>query len=578
MRPRDALLAACAVLVPLVALAWYATTSGDAPDVEPARVGELASEAARAAAAPVALEVNVKTPAGAAQPVVEAARVAYSADNPLARGAIVLGALSARDGSPVLARSVHLDVWREQALVAGLDNETAGLYRAGPFEPGTYRVEVSSERFDALEFELVVPDDATTLVRDLVLTEPLVLVVHAETTAGEPLASALMRMPAFDYSYFLDVVPTTAPIELGAAISNAGVHVPEASAGKFTRDLRALDGSDVVGTLRVRALPVYVHLTWARTVLASVRADENAHEVTLVLDPVALAQRFGTLRMRVVDEESGLALPGVRVDVRQPLTTRVSTGTTDVNGVCLLTGVSPEKVVLELRSDDHCPWSRELEVAAASVTDAGIVALARRVTLDVRVVDAGGNPVAHELEVIELAELLEDHRAMQLTKIPVEVGLDVAHVPNLDRKRYVVRSPEQVIRRVATVPSAGHSIAVQLSDGSAAYGGENPFGNTRCVTPTIVDLATLERREIVLTARRASACTVQLGFEADPYTTVRIATAEGIVVGELFASGDSAFAVALLPGEYKLRVGGRERTPVERTLHVVEGPNTFQIP
>lgn len=181
MRSRHAVFVACAVLVAIVALAWFAASGADTHEGELARDVDVVHDAATTRETHVELEASVKAPVEAAKPVVEAARVAYSADSPLARGAIVLGALSARDGSPVLARSVHLDFWREKAHVAGLDNETMGVYRAGPFAPGTYRVKVSSERFDALEFQLVVPDDATTLVRDLVLTEPFVLVVHAQT-------------------------------------------------------------------------------------------------------------------------------------------------------------------------------------------------------------------------------------------------------------------------------------------------------------------------------------------------------------------------------------------------------------
>jgi hypothetical protein len=570
MHPRHAVLVACAVLVATLAVAWYATSDANTDEVELARETESARAASTANAAPVELEASAKALIETARPVVETARVPYSADNLLARGAIVLGALSARDGSPVLARSVHLDFWREKTLAAALDNETAGIYRAGPLEPGTYRVAVSSERFDAQEFELVVPDDATTLVRDLVMTEPLVLVVRAQTPAGDPLATALMRMPEFDYSYFLDVVATAGPVELDSKVFAVDVRGQDPSAGTFKRDLRALDGSDMVGTLRVRALPVFVHLTWAGTVLTSVRADENMHEVPLVLDPRALAARLASVRVRVIDAESGLAVAGADVRANPRQTKLAMRGVTDANGVCVIANISPELVAFEIKNSAYAPWSSELDVATGGLADLGTVQLMRLGELRVRVVDRAGKPVEHQLEAVDLADIGKNRKSVSFDSS--EAG--TAHALLLPKRRYVVRSRESAFRSVFSGMGDG-ARAVSSNDGTSK------FDLTLQVVPTLVELDVNGGREVTLTAVTTSVCTFTLGFERAVAVAIQITTVDGVPVHEPFSGPNQSFTVALPPGEYHIKAttAGENGETIERAFSVAAtGVNDVRVP
>lgn len=570
MRDRNLLLAACAALLAIAGVLWFASSDPAARSSDDATAAQSASAATTANETPAELEVSANVVVESARPVVETARVAYSADNPLARGAIVLGALAARDGSPVLARSVHLDFWREKTLAAALDNETAGVYRAGPLEPGTYRVAVKSERFDAQEFELVVSDDATTIVRDLVLMEPLVLLVRAQTPAGDPLATALMRMPEFDYSYFLDVVATAGPVELDSQVVAVDVRGNEPSAGTFKRDLRALDGSDMVGTLRVRALPVFVHLTWAGTVLTSVRADENVHEVRLVVDPRKIAERLASVRVRVIDAETGLAVAGADVRANPRQTKLAMRGVTDVNGVCVLANISPELVVFEIKSSAHEPWSHEFDVASGGLTDLGTVHLTRFVELRVRVFDHAGRPVGHQLEAVELADIGKNRKSVSFDSS--EAG--TAHALLLPKRQYVVRSREFAFLPVmGSVESSGERPRVV-----SFHDGKRTFDSTLRVVPTLVELDVNGGPEVTLTAVTTSSCTLTLGFERAVDVALQITTVDGIPVHEHFTEAGQSFTVPLPPGEYRIKASTAGET-VERAFSVdAAGVNEVRLP
>lgn len=386
-------LAAVAVLEAVV-IVWL-LLAGDDPKL-PAKTP--AAPAADAGASDEPPPSSAAAPA-AGDPAPEEA--ADAAGGP-ALGTVLYGRVLADDGSP--ATGGWISLVDADGKTSSIRPDEEGRFAQPGIAAGSYEVRARFAEYEPLETELVVPPDTATLRRDFTLARAVVLAIRFVTPEGEPLAprlqEALKERPRalFAVTRGLTAVATREPPGPRLGPTLLAAHTRSA-AGEY-RPVRAFgpagkDDDGRSGTLTVRgSLPVYVSACLRSEVLATVTVTEAAESLDLVVDPARIADSLAGVTFRLACDGDASLVEKIRCD----LSDRQSGGMTPIErdgDRVTIRGAVPGRLQLTVGAGAELEsYRRNVDLPPGEIVDLGTIHLTRRVTLEGRIVDAQGKPVA----------------------------------------------------------------------------------------------------------------------------------------------------------------------------------------
>jgi len=369
-------------------LVWFvgADESVARSRAEPERVAATESAATRDDLARVAATNDARTSAP-----LETAPAPVDADF----GALVVGRVVDTAGAPVQRATVEMK--RSEPAggerVEPLYASTSGAWSAIDVVPADHELRVSAPGFVTAAETLHVASGATC-VHETVLVRALSLPLRIEDTTGVLLD--FNSGPLGIESHIGVAVTRERPTD---ALPRNGRQSGHPCASLVLRDIFGSTelppdlGERYCGLLVMNEVPpLWATLAYGDVIVESRQIVGDEHELVFVVDPEALRAGHGSVRVRVVDAQSGEPLTsGIVLDSPQggPSIEPQLDGDTLV-----FSDLKPGSLDLMCELPEYEYLEREVAIRPRTETDLGTIALGRRATFEVRLVDESGAPVA----------------------------------------------------------------------------------------------------------------------------------------------------------------------------------------
>ena len=275
------------------------------------------------------------------------------------------------------------------------DAKREGTYALRELDFGTYWVTASADGYVDSEERVELRADRPVVVKDFTLKKAVELRIRVTTPDGRNLLDVLKETGAPRGARLLFPVATR---EMpGSRFEEvAGSLNDRLGVGRFEdhgpRVERAAPGS--LGVLLLDCdLPVCVSLVHHQAVLQTKRVVTSADEVTFVVSPEDLLANLATLRIRVIDAESRLAIARARVTLGGGACFDPGVAT-DPEGIATIERREPGRFDLKVTADGYELFRSPVAALPGELTDLGTVALEKEATVEGRVLDLEDHPVA----------------------------------------------------------------------------------------------------------------------------------------------------------------------------------------
>ncbi len=274
------------------------------------------------------------------------------------------------------------------------DTSQEGEYALHGLALGTHWVTARADGYRTEERTIDLRPDRASVRLDFTLQKSLELRVRVLTPEGTNLLEVLEEKGAPPAARFLLPIATREPLaeRSEGAVGDFG---GELGVGHFQDHDPRADAlpADCMGVLLVDCeLPVWVSLVHDHVVLQTQRIEPGQDEVTFVLSPEELLAGLASIRLRVLDAETGV--PMQRARVMLPGGTHFDPGvTTDWLGFATIHGHGAGRFELRVRAKRYAESCIQVDALAGGITDLGTVALQPEVTVTGRVLDADAHPL-----------------------------------------------------------------------------------------------------------------------------------------------------------------------------------------
>jgi hypothetical protein len=392
--------AGLAVLIAcLLALcAWFLVHTGTSTRNNPAasQKGEV-DGSAREVQVPdevrVALEIPEQTLSAGIEP-------SDPADPELAEVArpqtLVYGSLVDSSGAPIQgAQFAEVSLVDHTGRRRSADARQEGAFALSELDFGTYWVTANADGYRSLDESFELRPDLPRMRKDFTLQESVELRVKVETPQGKNLFDVLKQTAAPAAVRLL--VPVATREVPGKRIDEViGDSSHQFGVGRFQNCGPRADklAPDCMGVLSLDCdLPVYVSLLFHNVVLQTKRVTSGADDVVFVLSPADLIADLATVRVRVVDGESGLPIEHAMVTLRGGTFSNIGEAT-DARGVATIERREPGLFEMQIAALGHARFHGSIDASPGEITDLGTVVLAEEVKVEGRVVDLEGHALA----------------------------------------------------------------------------------------------------------------------------------------------------------------------------------------
>ncbi len=305
--------------------------------------------------------------------------------------AVLFGRVIDGEGEPVAARlTLHSGKDRLVSLTA----DGKGHYAIPGLAPGSYELTASATDQRPASVPVEVPSGVDRMRRDVVMESSWRLVVRFVTPEGKPFHEVLGELRE------------AGEIQWGVQVEAlATVDAPPASFPASTRSSspfgigrwRAANGpfggaslpSDCAGLIELEERqPLHVSAVLRDFVLATAQVEAGQENVTLTVTPELLLSKLGTVRLRVVDADTGAPVPGARVDLSDAQTSSMGKEV-ESDGSIVLTNRRPGKLEITIRDGERFASQWELDLEPGADVDLGDLVIGATVPL---VVEFEGPP------------------------------------------------------------------------------------------------------------------------------------------------------------------------------------------
>ncbi|MEM1447922.1 MAG: sigma-70 family RNA polymerase sigma factor [Planctomycetota bacterium] len=299
-------------------------------------------------------------------------------------GVIGHGRITDEAGEPLKRARVQLVASPLESTYAYSDE--GGGWSAMELAPGEYEMTVSSPGSLTLRERVTVPEGSAWR-RDVTLARAMTLPVRFETANGEAVRPELGA-----HENFLGVAATTAPPP--ATMDVGGRIMIRSECGRFnSRSERStpadLDARYHGELLLTAAPPLHVSLVYRNTVLETRVLSGGEEELVFEIPP--LAELGGSVRVRVVDRETGAPITE-GVGLGHPSGGVIVRSRIDGDAV-VFENVPPGEMEVDRRYGEFEALQHGVEVLPGQEVDLGTIAIGRAEAFRVRTVDEEGNPV-----------------------------------------------------------------------------------------------------------------------------------------------------------------------------------------
>ncbi|MEM9380991.1 MAG: carboxypeptidase-like regulatory domain-containing protein [Planctomycetota bacterium] len=485
-------------------------------------------------------------PAPAVPVAAEAAAAPRASDSP----ALVYGTVTDLEGSPLGRVAVLAEQPGGDQVRASTD--ARGRYVLASISRGTKSLTAGSLMHRTLELplDLASSEAGVGTRKDLVLSPKRMVRVRLVTRAGEPAIPAIVA--AGHSPWRVQLVPVATAEEPGATFTGVtgSLNNPFGIGAYWQSGRRGMEPAtdDEYGLVMVHQDgPAWLSLVASHQVLASRRIDDDTRSVEFVLDPEDLAALRGTVRLAVVDAQTGA-----------PLAARASVGrnsfrnggdlyeTDPATGAVTLQGVAPGKSWLVVQAEGRATYKQRIVVERGAALEIGQVALHAPVEIRGVTCDADGKPY----EAVVKWGRLDDAtgRVDWAEQTFTESGTDGAFwIRDLEPGVYAVQAPG------LPAPSP------------------RPHDARLATSAVRVDAREGSVQDVVLELRATSKLTLVTGDLEDPWATARAIDASGLPADSTWLGRWGAeIDLDLIDGSYTLVVR-RDGDEIERRDVVIAG-------
>jgi hypothetical protein len=274
------------------------------------------------------------------------------------------------------------------------DAKHEGAYAIHALDAGTYWVTASVEGYRSIEETVELPRDVTEVRKDFTLQPAVQLRITVTTPNGRNLVDALAAGGTAMAGLHLVPVVTAEPP--GRRCDAVACFRDGTCVGSFVDHGPRVQhlAAGCIGILLLDCdLPVCVSLVRNTVVLETQRVGRGQDEVNFVVSPDDLTADLATIRARVVDAETGLAIQGARMMLWGGV--RSDPGVpTDPRGIATIERRAPGLFDLQISTRGYETFRKAIEALPGETTDLATVALAREVTVQGSVLGSDGQPLA----------------------------------------------------------------------------------------------------------------------------------------------------------------------------------------
>ncbi len=353
----------------------------------------LPDDAAPLESMPSGTSRSQRRPAGTLEPAPAVVDAAPANSRP---ATLVFGELLDDSGTPLSADakariSVVDRCGRSRTSGAGPNS----AFAISALEFGSYSLTASADGFQDRTEMLELRPDWPHMRRNFSLQRAVELKVYVKTPDGKNLIAELCKSGAPLGARLL--LPVATRESLGERFDDdaRGPDSPRAR-GRF-RELgpreTALD-PQCMGVLSLEGeLPVWVSLVQHDIVLQSIYVGVGAGEANFELSAGDLLKNLCSIRAQVIDATTRLPIPSARVTLSGG--THFDSGVaTDARGWAMIAGREPGSLELQVRLKGYEQYRQAIDARPGQIVDLGILALESERTVEGRVLDDGGRPLA----------------------------------------------------------------------------------------------------------------------------------------------------------------------------------------
>lgn len=381
-------------------------------------------------------------------------------------GIILFGTVRDEDGEPVAAQGIWLYDDRDEPIGRPVSESDRSSYVFVGLKPGPYRLHARLRGFAPLEKPVLLRPSPGRQRFDLIVRGALRIAVLAVTPDDEPLVPAL-RSAKLNVSDNLAAVATREhpgaafPISSLRSLSREGI-------GSF---LWAQWGTEkdpaILGHLAVNEPPPFhVSLALRHAVLRTRLVREGTDRVRFVLSLDDVRKHLTTATVRVLDAQTGKAVPG-RVSLDDSQTGRQGEPIGD-DGSVTFNDQSPGRLELNVQSEGYERYMRHVNLEPGTTNDLGVIELSKVTTIEGTLVDESGKPIKCRYEAYDPDNLNRHHLRADGGRRTDEDGR--FKVERLGRRRYVLRCWDNnravVVREVDTHAGSVTGITVTVPAGT----------------------------------------------------------------------------------------------------------------
>lgn len=347
------------------------------------------------------------------------------------------------------------------------DADHEGAYALSELDFGTYWVTARGEGYCSLQQIVELSEARPQMRKDFALQKAAEVRVKVTTPEGENLVDSLEKKRAPQGARLIVAVATREPP--GPRIDGG---VASVSAGTFCNYGPRVEKlpPDCIGLLFVECgLPAYVSLVLHGVVLETKRVELDQDEVSFVSSTESVLARLATIRLRVVEAESGLPIARARVLLRGGSYADQGVAT-DPRGLATIEHREPGNFELHVRAAGYESSSQSINALPGESTELGTLALERELTVEGRVFDSEDHPLAASLAVGVFDRLNGSIRWLSSERF--RTGGDGAFcLRGLGRREYVIRAGRHDAAHVNAWEGAARvseNLLIDTRDGSIA--------------------------------------------------------------------------------------------------------------
>jgi len=407
---------------------------------------------------------------------------------------------------------------------------------------GEYRISARLEGFRPLDEKLLLPDGQPKFRHDLEFVRSLLLPVKlVDAQSGELLAN-LHREPILSN---LSVAATFArPVRIDGvlgrqvAFSEAGCY---REAGRLPR--KTSESAERSGTLEVWApTPIFASLVLREIVLESRSVVGDESELVFRVDRAALETHLGALEVRCVAAETGLPIPGQRVEVSFRDSSGNNAGECDEQGHARIERLTPGLRQVEVGGSKFAKFERWVRIEPGQTHDLGVIALESMADVRGRVLDPDGAGVSAPMHSIALERQL---------------------APRDADSRMIYKSKSDGVFEMSWVESA----RVRLVAEPAQW----------ALTALDVDASSGKLGGLELRLERGTEVKLRLAGEQQRSVEFLLADADGLPLLFDGVYGWKGRRLLLRPGRYSLSTVAEDRVLATQTLEVGDASQPLSV-